>query len=81
MALAAVKNPPLVLAKQANISNGPQQINNGVAAPRANEKSNQPNGLLEASSGERLDAGTTGATIGRNPAVEPLGALNGAAHH
>ncbi|NPC57847.1 hypothetical protein [Caenimonas soli] len=28
--LAAIKNPPVVFAKQANISNGPQQVNNGV---------------------------------------------------
>ncbi|HEV2569455.1 hypothetical protein [Sphingomonas sp.] len=80
--LAAVKNPPLVVAKQANISTGPQQVNNGVAhSARAEEKSNQPSGLLEAGSGERLDSGTTGAAIGGNPALEPVGALNGAAHH
>ena len=30
--LAAVKNPPLVIARQANISGGPQQVNNGVMA-------------------------------------------------
>ena len=28
--LATVKNPPVVFARQANIANGPQQINNGV---------------------------------------------------
>ena len=28
--LANIKNPPVVFAKQANISNGPQQVNNGV---------------------------------------------------
>ena len=27
--LAAMKNPPVVFARQANISNGPQQVNNG----------------------------------------------------
>lgn len=27
--LAAIKNPPIVYARQANISHGPQQINNG----------------------------------------------------
>jgi len=31
--LAAIKNPPVVFAKQANVTTGPQQINNGVAAP------------------------------------------------
>ena len=29
--LANIKNPPVVYAKQANIANGPQQVNNGVA--------------------------------------------------
>ena len=31
--LATIKNPPVIYAKQANISNGPQQINNGMATP------------------------------------------------
>ncbi|MDN8616544.1 hypothetical protein [Variovorax ginsengisoli] len=29
---AEMKNPPVVFARQANISNGPQQLNNGVPA-------------------------------------------------
>ena len=37
--LAAIKNPPVVIARQANISNGPQQINNGPAASRAENSS------------------------------------------
>jgi len=31
--LAAMKNPPVVLARQANVTSGPQQINNGLPAP------------------------------------------------
>lgn len=31
--LAAIKNPPVVYAKQANITSGPQQVNNGVLSP------------------------------------------------
>lgn len=31
--LAVIKNPPVVFAKQANINNGNQQINNGTASP------------------------------------------------
>jgi hypothetical protein len=30
--LAAIKNPPIVYARQANITSGPQQVNNGVPA-------------------------------------------------
>lgn len=29
---AAIKNPPLIYAQQANIANGPQQVNNGTPA-------------------------------------------------
>jgi hypothetical protein len=28
--LSAIKNPPVVFARQANITNGPQQVNNGT---------------------------------------------------
>lgn len=56
--LAAIKNPPVVFARQANINNGgQQQVNNGVpanrqvseagASPRASESLSEPNELLE----------------------------------
>ena len=71
--LAAIKNPPIVFAKQANINqgNGNQQVNNGTSDPasRAGEIINQPNELLEAQHGERMDTGTAGATIVKNPAM------------
>ena len=74
--LAAIKNPPIVFAKQANINqgNGNQQVNNGASDPatHAGEIINQPNELLEAQHGERMDTGTTGATIGKNPAMATL---------
>lgn len=35
--LAAIKNPPVVFARQANVANGPQQINNGIARADATE--------------------------------------------
>jgi hypothetical protein len=48
--LAAMKNPPLVIAKQANISNGNQQVNNlnkqDEFLARAGEIINHPNELL-----------------------------------
>lgn len=31
--LAAIKNPPVIYARQANVTTGPQQINNGTGAP------------------------------------------------
>ena len=73
--LAAIKNPPLIYAKQANISNGHQQINNGTPAPasHAGEIKNQPNELLEAQHGSTtLDSRTTGAAIGKDKAMATL---------
>lgn len=72
--LAALKNPPVVFAKQANISNGHQQINNGVPATRTEKTQNQPNELLvEAQHGsETLDTRTTSATIGKDNAMATL---------
>ena len=85
--LATIKNPPVVFARQANISNGgQQQVNNGVPAPvagtlpapasRAGKSESEQIELLEASDGERLDSGTTGATGGVNPHLETVGAVN-----
>ena len=44
--LSDIKNPSVVYAKQANITNGNQQINNGVPAPRTQENKNYSNELL-----------------------------------
>ena len=60
--LAAIKNPPVVFAKQANIANGPQQVNNvPPTLPRADEKTNSPNKLLEQVHVQRLDPGAPSA--------------------
>ena len=74
--LASMRTPPVVYARQANINqgNGNQQVNNGTSDPasRAGEIINQPNELLEAQHGERMDTGTAGATIVKNPAMATL---------
>ena len=72
--LAALKNPPVVIAKQANISNGHQQINNGVSATRTEKTKNTQNELLvEVQHGsETLDTRTTSATIGKDKAMATL---------
>lgn len=49
-ALSAIKNPPVVYAKQANIAHGPQQVNNGVPTggePHTGKNNNPPNELGE----------------------------------
>lgn len=71
--LAMIKSPPVVIAKQANIAHGPQQVNNeSNANARAGELENQPNKLLDQDNGERLDARTTGTTSESNPAMATL---------
>ena len=83
--LATIKNPPVVFARQANISNGPQQVNNGGSAPvRADAHVPAPAGnrtieqteLLEASFGQRLDTGAAGAAGGADPHLETVGAID-----
>lgn len=75
--LAEIKNPqPFNIVKQANIANGPQQINNGVPASdsRAEKIQNQPNELLEVQHGSQtLDEGTARKTISQDQAMATLG--------
>jgi hypothetical protein len=72
--LAAIKNPPVIFAKQANISQGHQQINNNVPrqAPRAEENKNLQNELLTELPNETLDTGRTEAA---SPVNSHLAAL------
>jgi hypothetical protein len=75
-ALAEIKNPkPVFIAKQANISGGHQQVNNGVAASPAHAKQNEgvQNELLEASHGVELDTQAQGTTGRADPAMATLG--------
>jgi len=88
-ALGELKNPP-VFARQTNISNGPQQVNNGAPtnyetstracapAQACGEIENQPSKLLEgmSSGSTTLDAGATGAAARGNQAMEAVGAVH-----
>ena len=69
--LAAIKNPPVIFAKQANISNGHQQINNGTMKDtRTGKTINQQNELLsEVKHGETMDTTRTGTAISNHPAM------------
>jgi len=72
-ALAAIKNPPVVFARQANVTTGPQQINNGTAAPtRAREIETEQTQLLERQNGERLDIGTPGTAVSANRELDAV---------
>ena len=75
--LSAIKNPPVVYTKQANFANGPQQINNGMAAPsQAGEKEIQPSKLLEAQHGNYVDTGTAGTASGANSQLATMGKVD-----
>jgi hypothetical protein len=75
--LATIKNPPVIYAKQANIANGPQQVNNGTPPAHAGGKTAiEPNKLLEHEHGQRLDTETTGAAIGADKGLETVGAID-----
>lgn len=76
--LGSLKNPPLIVAKQANIASGHQQINN---ARPCEECQNAPNELLEKTHGEWLDTGTQKTTGGANSDLAPVGAINGTSDH
>jgi hypothetical protein len=79
-ALAAIKNPPMMgYVGQANISHGPQQVNNAVPdeTPRARENQNPKNKLMEQIDGEWLDTRTTGATGKADPAMATVGEIDG----
>jgi len=76
-ALAEIKNPkPLAFVHQANIAQGPQQVNNGVDPSRAREKENQQNKLLEFKDGERVDTRAESTTARSDSVLETVGTVN-----
>jgi hypothetical protein len=75
--LGEIKNPRQVaFIKQANVANGPQQVNNGTPAPAREENVTTSNELLEHQHGEWLDAGAAGKAGRGNQALEAVGAVN-----
>lgn len=88
--LAAIKNPPVVFAKQANIANGPQQVNNTVnksdgsfesstrthAPAHAGNSNSVQNELLEDRHEQGMDIGAPGAAISRDPAMATVGEIH-----
>jgi hypothetical protein len=77
--LFEMKNPqPVAFVKQANIANGPQQVNNGVTTqspPHAEISANPSNELLGLSHDQRLDTGTAGSAGGAHSRLETVGAV------
>lgn len=84
--LSKIKNPPNVaFVGQANIANGPQQVNNGdrESATEPARKSNgkkRPIELLEDCHGKRVDGKPSSEAGKGDPEMAPLGAIDGAAN-
>lgn len=80
--LAIIKSPPeMGYVRQANIAHGPQQVNNAQSstsqASRTQEIQNLQNKLLEKKDGERLDTRASGTASRGNPAMAPVGEVDG----
>ena len=79
--LAAMKNPPVIYARQANISNGNQQVNNGgfesSSRTHAGKSKKPSNELLEVNNGsETMDISAAQFTGRKDKAMATLEALN-----
>lgn len=82
-AVALLKNP-MPYIKQANMTTGPQQVNNTYAGtplhsgiqPAAKNSETEPNKLLEADHGPRMDIGAQAAAGGGHQALEAVGAVH-----
>ena len=83
--LAMVKNPPgVAFVRQANIANGPQQVNNAspatdAASSRPGKLENAPNELLEQADGKRMDSRAPKTAIGDHSAMATVGEIDGSA--
>lgn len=76
--LGALKNPPVVFARQANVTSGPQQINN-YEQHRASKTQVAPNELLEEhQDANHLDRGTSVATREKHAELETMDVQHGA---
>ena len=75
--LSAIKNPPVVYAKQANVTTGPQQINNGAPAASQAREIEIEQTQLSGGNHELLPNTRASQVEGRvDSALAPLGKLN-----
>ena len=85
-ALATIKIPPVVFARQVNVAQ--QQVNNGTGptttstrtGTHAANPATEQTELLEASDGQRLDTGAAGTASGADPHLETVGQVHRPAH-
>ncbi|ALQ51857.1 hypothetical protein [Nitrosomonas ureae] len=75
--LAAIKNPPIIYAKQANIAHGHQQINNNTTHTHTGKNINSSNELLSEDNNETLDTRRTIETSGVNQKLAAVETIHG----
>ena len=75
-AIAAIKNPPIVYAKQANIAQGHQQVNNGINPSAHAGNKNSTNELLNEDDHATLDTRGKIEASGANQDLEAVATLN-----
>ena len=66
----------MVIAKQANVTSGPQQVNNGIAASQVREIENEQIQLSVENHELRTDTGTPALTGRINQEMETVGKIN-----
>lgn len=75
--LAAIKNPPIVYARQANVTTGPQQVNNGIPASTRAREIETAQSQLSGGTHELLpNARASGQASRVNSTVETLGEID-----
>jgi hypothetical protein len=76
--LAAIKNPqPVAFVRQANIANGPQQVNNGAWEPTTTpEAEDQERKRIEVENGKRLELKAAVTASGTDSRLETVGAIH-----
>lgn len=75
--LAAIKNPPVVYARQANVTTGPQQINNGTVTPSRTREIKTEQSQLSGGTHELLpDTRAPGNAGGDDSTLEAVGEIN-----
>ncbi len=77
--LSAIKHPPLVFARQANVTTGPQQVNNSFESHALPEQSHFEQSKLSGAKCNELrpDARPSSSSRRAHSAVEAVGAVNG----
>jgi hypothetical protein len=75
--LTAIKNPPIVYAKQANFAAGRQQVNNGIPAPTQAQEIETEQTQLSGGTHEQLpNTRASGFASRVNPALETVGEID-----